>query len=524
MNYHRPANLTPCLIFIIIAFNLKPLYAQPETVFNKYSQALIAEEWDRAESYWLTSDIEKSKRLGITFTNIKAKYDCASPLINALNDIRQGDVQINTTKTVVDDHLVKLSVQLTTYDDTITTFYYLVESNGRWWLCSALYALTQNWGMKQTRFANVYFSDISLINDFALEKLDCFVESLGQQLDIPRNRMKYLEQAKIDYYLCNQQQIEKLTGYSAHGMTNLQFDAIISQHLPHAHEMVHLILNYALEELPLYTIPFLQEGVACYYGGRWGKSPSVIFYWGNVSLGLNLASLNDILTYDGFHSGIGNPDISYALSSLFVKTLIERFGIQRLKTFYLELSGKSSFVCSLTLEDVKTKATETFKTPWMEIEKSFAETVNQYKFCGIIPQKKPLAEPLLKLTSKNLTAHIHDLGNIYFFEIKTKPDIIDGVILLKNKSSPINPNYKSRLFSEHLSSAPYNGEMFGIQFSSSDVGLYNYYTNILLAKYVLGFTSSDEYWNQEEQVITFSLKKSILNQNITNFQLRLVEP
>lgn len=524
MNYHQFANLTSRLIVVIMTFSLKIVYAQPEIVFNEYSQALIAEEWDRAESCWLASEIKESKRLGITFTNIKAKYDCASPLINALDGIRRGDVQINTTETVVDEQLVKLSVQLTTHDDTTTTFYYLVKSDGRWWLCSALYALTRNWKMKQTRFANVYFSDTSLINDYALEELDCFIESSGQQFGISKNRMELLEQVKINYYLCTQYQIEKLTGYSAHGMTNLQFDAIISQHLPHTHEIVHLILNYALEELPLYTIPFLQEGVACYYGGRWGKSPSVIFYWGNVSSGLNLASLDDILTYDSFHSGIGNLDISYALSSLFVKTLIERFGIQRLKTFYLQLSGNSSFVCSLALEDVKAKASEIFKTPWGEIEKRFTETVSQYKFCGIIPQKKPSVEPLIKLTSKNLTAYIRDLDSIYFFEIKIKPDIDNGLILLKNISSPVNSNYKSRLFSEHFPDTLYSGEMFGIQFSSSDVGLYNYYTNILLAKYVLGFTPNDEYWNQEEQVITFSLDKSLLNQNITDFQLQLVEP
>ena len=79
-------------------------------------------------------------------------------------------------------------------------------------------------------------------------------------------------------------QIELLTGHDAHGMTNFQFDAIISRHLPHTHELVHMLYNFAQEDLPLFTLPVLQEGLACCLGGRWGKSPDVINYWGNVSV------------------------------------------------------------------------------------------------------------------------------------------------------------------------------------------------------------------------------------------------
>ena len=52
----------------------------------------------------------------------------------------------------------------------------------------------------------------------------------------------------------------------------------------------------------------------------------------------------------------------------------------------------------------------------------------------------------------------------------------------------------------------------------------NYYTDNLVAKYISGFSPSKEYWNSEEQIIRFWLEKSVLNQKISDFQIRLTEP
>jgi hypothetical protein len=85
-------------------------------------------------------------------------------------------------------------------------------------------------------------------------------------------------------------------------------------------------------------------------------------------------------------------------------------------------------------------------------------------------------------------------------------------------------DYQSGLFADHLPNASYDGESYGIQFSQSEAGLYNYYTDTLVAKYISSFSPSDEYWNPEKRIMRFRLAKSVLSQRVSDLRLKLVEP
>ena len=128
------------------------------------------------------------------------------------------------------------------------------------------------------------------------------------------------------------------------------------------------------------------------------------------------------------------------------------------------------------------------------------------------------------IESAHFSAQIWDSEDAYLFEIKAATNVPNSVILIKYKSSSKTGDYKSRLFAEHLPNSRYDGEAYGIQFSTSEVGVYNYYTDNLAAKYISSFSPSSEYWKSEEQIISFRLEKSVLNQQIADFQLRLAEP
>jgi len=520
-----------CLLICIITINiLQPLYAQPESIFNAYVQALVAEEWEKAETHWLPEEIRASKRLGIVYTHTKAKHDCASPLINALEGIRSGDVRVTVTETIQHDDWVQIAVQLTptlkygAKGKSMAMPYYLLKSQGDWKLASPLSVHARDWKQHDTQYATIHFSDASLINEYALKELDGFVVSMGEHLKLSEAEMELLEKEKIDYYLCDEEGIKKLTGFPTRGMTNLQSDAIISRHLPHYHEMVHLLVNYALKELPLYTLPCLQEGVAVCFGGRWGKASQVVFQIGHFTLVQKLFQLEDVLTHGGFHKTVGNPDFSYPLSGIFVKFLIEQFGIERFKLLYRELSGTAAAVRAFSVEDVQSKISEICETPWSEIQKDFGGYWGQFEFSGLVPGCSPSNEPLAMVKSAHFSAQIWDSEDAYFFEIRATTDVPNGVILMKNTSPSGTEKYKSRLFAEHLPNTPYDGEAYGIQFSDDEAGFYNYYTDNLVAKYISSFSPSDEYWKPEEKIIYFRLEKLILEQKISVLQLRLVEP
>ena len=510
------------VLFIIIAF-YSFTYAQPDKIFDEYIQALILKQWDKAKSYWLPSEMEASKRLGISFNNIEAKYDCASPLLSALDGIRRGSIGVDVVEDSTDNNTARLMVKIYSENDSLITPYYLVKKDIKWYLCSRLHFYTRDWTSIQTRYTNVYFSDSSKINDYALSELDRSIDKLGNRLEIKRERMKDLERNKINYYLCDDHQIEMITGYKIQGMTNLQLDAIVTGHLPHNHELTHLMINYALEKLPLYTLPVLQEGIACNLGGRWGKAPSVIFYWGNVSLEFGLAELENILTHDGFTHGTGSLDASYAVSSLFVKSLIDYFGMEKFRLLYLELSGSNDFIRSLTETDIISKTENTFDISWEDINKRFAVIAQNYRYSGIIPCKVPSGKPEYNLSSESFIANTWNLDTLYIFQIRFMKQSSGGLILLDENRSANHYNYTSRVFADHLPDVNYNNQIYGIQFSASEVGLYNYLTDILLAKYVSSFTPDINYWNPDYSTITFSLRKSLLDKDISDYQLQLIK-
>jgi hypothetical protein len=513
------------LVSIITISSLQPLYAQPETVFDAYLQALVAEDWEKAETYWLPEEIRTSKRLGIAYTGTKVKYDCASPVISALEGIRSEDVKVSVTEIIHHDDWAQMSVQLTTPGDSAKVSYYLMKSEGDWRLVSPLFIHTRNWRKHDTRYFTVRFSDASLINKHALEELDRFVVSVGKYLVLSPLEMQRLEEEKIDYYLCGEEETKKLTGFSTPGMTNLQSDAIVSRHLPHYHEMVHLLMNYALKELPLYTLPCFQEGIAVCLGGRWGKSPGVIFQIGHFTLAQEIFQLEDVLSYDGFHRKVNNPDFSYPLSGIFVKFLIERFGMERFRPLYRGLSGAEATVRAFSVEDVQSKVSKICEMSWVDIGNEFAGYWEQFEFSGLVPGGYLVPnEPMMIVKSAGLYAQVWDLDDAYLFGIRAMTDTPSGVILMKDSSWSVAESYRSRLFAEHLPDAPYDGEVYGIQFSADDVGLYDYYTNNLVAKYVSSFSPSSDYWEPEERTIRFRLEKSVLRREISDFQLRLEEP
>jgi len=516
------------ILFLLFFITSLPqfIYAQPELVFNNYVEALKAKEWKKAETYWLPQEIELSKRLGISYSGIDAKYDCASPIVNALEYIRNGNAQVIVTDKAFRENYAKISVQLVTPDESVTVPYYLVKSDDSWLMVSSFSVYTKDWKKYETRYVNVYCNDGTLVNEFALEKLNEFIELMGEHLLLSQSKMKLLEKEKINYYLCNEDEIEEITGFPTHGMTNLQFDAIVSRHLPHYHEVVHLLVNYALNPLPLFTLPCLQEGTAVCFGGRWGKSPQVIFQIGYFTLAQQFFKLEDILTYNGFHQIVGNPDFSYPISGIFVRFLIEKFGIEKLKLLYRRLSGNDKAVQNFSLDYVQSKIAEVCGMTWTELDKSFAEYWKKFEFSGLIPDSNLPSQnkSIEKIKSKHLSAKIWDCDDAYLFEIESDNNRPNGVILIKKNLSSDIKDYKSELFTDHLPNAKYDGELYGIAFTSEEAGLYNYYTEDLIAKYIFSFSPNEDYWNSEEKVIRFRLAKSVFDCKISECRLKLAEP
>jgi hypothetical protein len=70
----------------------------------------------------------------------------------------------------------------------------------------------------------------------------------------------------------------------------------------------------------------------------------------------------------------------------------------------------------------------------------------------------------------------------------------------------------SAMFTEHYGEKmAYEGYRYGVRFDANEAGLYDYFTNTLLAKYIAVVSPSEDYFNAADHKIAVRIKKSLTN-------------
>lgn len=509
------------LLFFVAALSSIASNVEVENVLNNYVRHVVSEDWDEAKKYWDPQIMERSDRLGINLTDIVAKYDCGSPLIYSLEMIRSENIKVSVVSTKDYGNYSTGTVQFVSGPDTVNYVYYLTNNNRMWKITSPLYFFTSDWQSIQTRFANVYFCDSTKLNSDALREIDECVERVCQMINVDAARMNLLENIKIDYFLCSKDDIKLLTGYDAKGITNFQYDAIVTQYLPHYHELAHLLFNFSLKEVPLYTLPLIQEGLAVAVGGRWGKSPRVVMQLGPTIIRENLCQLDNLLTRKEFNQEAGPADITYPIAGIFADMLLKQFGIECFQDIYLQLSGSSEEVNNMAGDFVISIIEKFCRTDWGTIKRRFDNYVNDFEFSGLLPGVSDSGILVKNLDNGNLRLSIKESEEYYNFIIQSNKDKPDGIVLLKDKIHSIDTTYNSWMFQEQMPGSKYEGEEYGIRFDTNEAGVYNYPTNTLETKYVSAFSPSKYYLDDKASSICFRLEKSILDINLQSIVIYL---
>lgn len=339
--------------------------SSPERTVQAYLDAIRAGDFQTAESFWTREDFVLSGRLGIEYECIQLKYDCASPIIYNPEIFRIGGLKTIVSAKQVDANTAEVLLQVCA-GDTIEFPYYLRKTDAGWKIVSQLKFYTQAWNHRDSEYARVYFAGDKAFADSLLRGLDEFIASAAGKIGIPPGKIDLLRKEKVYYYYCSEEQLRQITGHNTMGEANLQFDAVVSRYPVHKHELAHLLIAFKLEKQPLYTIPFLQEGIAVYLGGRKQTSPGEIFELAKQVLQYEIAGLEDVLTYDGFHK-TSSVDAAYALSGLWVKYIVDKAGEDRFFQLYLRLSGDAATVRGLTAEQIKAAISEVVGEGWGEL-------------------------------------------------------------------------------------------------------------------------------------------------------------
>ena len=332
-------------------------------------------------------------------------------------------------------------------------------------LVSPMTYYSRHWKRYASRFFVFVVSDTDMINEYTRTTLDNFVERMGRTLRLDDSAIDKLNKEKIYYYLCSgQDEIEELSGFRTRGIFNIAYDCIISTYPCHFHELLHLLMNYKLHNLPLYTTPFLQEGFAVAFGGRGGLDPGPVLDAGIYLEKSGIADFKDLLSKDDFTSC--DPSISYPIAGLYSRFLVGTIGMEEYIDLYERYSGTADYVDSLKID--------TALFPPGSEWKHFLDVMEAERAIRIGEKHERI-----KRIYSAAEAEVSTNNSRYFFLVR------DTLLVSAAASRGIS---RSDKFSELFPSRKYCGEKYAVIADSSGVSVYNLFTGNLVAAYVMSFS------------------------------------
>ncbi len=444
--------------------------------------------WQRDSlPFWFDSaSLRSAHRLGIEYEAVDYK------------NLIAYDVE-DTIKALVKNRQINYAVTVDSLDkeySIVTISYDLASLQNRYYFrgnrcVSPLVYLTRNWKVVESKYFRFFLSDSSLTNAYCMERLDLFVKQMAALLALPDIDIARLQKNKIYYYLCrNEDEIENLTGFRARGMYNLAYDALVTTYPDHLHELTHLLINFKLHRLPLYTHPLLQEGFAVAYGGRGGLESGVLLSLGSFLYRSQTVELSTLLNKPDFDQL--DPSITYPAAGLYNKFLVEAMGMKSYLNLYRTHSGASDAHSVLQIAPDELVG----DTVWQRYIRKSADNQVIMLDSGVGDSRVIFDDKLSRVSED---------GAWYHFLLSDS--------LLVPSMTPF-PDFRSVKFSELFPGKEYHGEMYLIRTSREEITVYNLLTDNLIASYAQSFSIPPMEVPRSGGKFSFSVKKEVFDEPI----------
>lgn len=425
-------------------------------------KALIFEDAG-LESFVDIEELRMSERLGIRYAAVGYKFLISYDIDRDLKErAREGTLDYEIAIDELADGYSRLLFTVPGADYQ-RKFYFRASM-----LVSPISYYTRKWTHLESTHFHFIISDTLCWNAYCIDNLERFYRMTADVLAFPPEREERIEKSKIYYILCgNQEEIKQVTGFYARGMYNLAYDCIITTFNAHYHELLHLLINYKLERLPLYTHPFFQEGFAVAFGGRGGKEPAVILELGLFLYESQMLDYRNLLSTAGFHQY--DVSLSYPVSGLYNRFLIGEVGVERYLDLYRKYSGTSPEEYQPVVPDDD--------LPRMERWQSYLDGLSDDKTIAFGENCANTS-----LLHEDADSEIRENCDRYYFRMA-------DTLLVHSGNAPAG--YASGKFAElfaNMQGVHYKGEKYAIIASSDEISIYNLYTNNLIAHYSKGFS------------------------------------
>lgn len=492
--------------------------------FLGYVEALKAGDNQSALNHWSLLDRTWADQLGIEYRDVPVKLEVGSALLSNLGLLRSGAASITMDTVVMNRGFARINYRIITKDTTYTDVHYAITSaTVRPSLTSSLRVFTESWDQVPGKYYDLICRDLKLLEKGNIETANRFIEETAKTLGISSGKMEILEQGKFRMVLCGSfGEMQQLTGLPAHGDFYRPLDAVISRYSPPYHEMVQFLVTYALDSLPLFTLPFIEEGTATFLGGRWGRTASVMLYLGGYIYSSGNSEWSDLLTYDKFPSWEENPDFTYPVAGLFCRFLFEQVGREKYLQLYRQLSGTEAQVKAITERNFHDAVAAVTGKTWIALQAEFKAYVAKQTSAGILAGAPDRGKLVYQSGTTDFQIRIMEDSAYYNVEVTPIAENIRAAVLIGEGEA--QDAYESFLFKEYFPDSAWKRQRYALIFSANEAGTYDFHTNSITGKYSVGFAAGDAILKPGSNQYRFRVEKQLLgsldNQLIKIYQLK----
>lgn len=449
--------------------------------------------------YHEPKELEAARRLGIEYEGEPNKFMIGYGFEeSARRFLKEEGLRYTLTAESLDEGYTMLNVEIPQLGLT-KRFSFRSQQ-----LVSPVQYHARNWVVRHGRYVEFRVGDTTLLHPAAIEALDRFIEEMMDVLACPDNDRQTLQNKKIIYFLCrDESEVERLTGFRSRGMHLIPYDYIVSTYPCHYHEVAHLLLNFKLRRLPLFTHPFLQEGFATAYGGRGRIAARTLLHTGAFLVSSSAVNYRDLFLAEKFREY--DPSLSYAVAGLYVRFLTETFGMGRFLELYRRYSGTADQVqrSMLHAADLPPEA------QWEGYARRFAESSDDASLrADILVEAPPCSSSRTIVSGKHMS--IVECGE--YVRIRTR----QSFALMPLKSQIL---YRSRIADElELADQVRHARLY-VHADSHEVVLYDLFSECSLASYSRGFALDRKEVPRRDGYYEFWIRKELLPAQLNEFKI-----
>jgi hypothetical protein len=431
-------------------------------------------------------DVASSQRLGIEYEGVDYKFLIAYDVADSVKHLaRTGLVDYTIEIDSLQDDYSLLTVSFPRAG-LANQFYF------RGHRCvSTIGYLTRGWKRFESKYFRFFLADTTLTNEYCIKRLELFVAQTAKILGLSETDLQLLQEEKIGYYLCrSEDDVAQLTGFRARGLAVLAYDALVSTFPTHYHELSHLLMNFRLRRLPLYTHPFLQEGFAAACGGRGGIDPRVLLPLGAFLYQTHFVELSSLLDKEAFARM--DASLSYPASALMNRYLIKNLGITSYLRLYREHSGLPEDTAVRLISPERVGGDSAWKASVPSALESESIVIDSAEHGGSV-------------VFEDSTTAVTDDGAWYHFQVSTD-------LLLPAQAPP--PGFISKTFHDLLPGRRYEGQKYLVRAAAEEVSVRNLFSGDLIASYASAFVLPPRKVPNLGGRYRFSIRKLVFDEAI----------